>query len=62
MNVFIDIETVPTQPELETKAEIAKSIKHPAAMKKAETIQAWHEGEDKHSLMRLRLLMQRLSD
>ena len=49
MKIWIDIETVPTQPELETKAEIAKSIKHPAAMKKAETIQAWHEGEGKYA-------------
>jgi predicted PolB exonuclease-like 3'-5' exonuclease len=48
MNVFIDIETIPQQPEEATKAEIAKTIEAPAAMKKAETIKAWHDGEGKY--------------
>ena len=45
MEVFIDIETIPEQPENEVKAEIAKTIEAPATMKKAETIEAWHNGE-----------------
>ena len=48
MNIFIDIETIPKQPENETKAEIAKTIKAPAAMKKPETIQDWHNGAGKY--------------
>ena len=48
MNVTIDIETVPKQPENETKAEIAKTIKAPAAIKKPETIQDWHNGVGKY--------------
>lgn len=49
MNVFIDIETIPAQPEAETKAEIAKTIEAPAQMKKAETIAEWHNGEGKYA-------------
>lgn len=49
MNIYLDIETIPTQPELEAKAEIAKTIKAPAAMKKAETIQDWHDGVGKYA-------------
>ena len=49
MNVFIDIETIPQQPEEATKAEIAKTIEAPAAMKKPETIKAWHDGEGKYA-------------
>jgi len=48
VKVFIDIETIPKQPEDETKAEIAKTIKAPAAMKKPETIQDWHNGVGKY--------------
>jgi hypothetical protein len=48
MNVFIDIETIPQQQEEATKAEIAKTIEAPTAMKKAETIKAWHDGEGKY--------------
>jgi len=48
MNIFIDIETIPTQPEAETKAEIAKTIEAPATMKKAETISDWHNGAGKY--------------
>lgn len=48
MKVFIDIETIPQQPEEETKAEIEKTIEAPAAMKKAETIAAWHNGSAKY--------------
>ena len=47
-NTFIDIETLPQQPENEAKALIAETIKAPAAMKKAETIEAWHNGEGKY--------------
>ena len=49
MNTFIDIETIPKQPEAETKAEIAKTIKAPAQMKKPETIAAWHAGEGSYA-------------
>lgn len=45
MNVFIDIETIPQQPEEEVKAEIAKDIQAPGNMSKPETIAAWHAGE-----------------
>ena len=48
MNVFIDIETIPQQPEAEAKALIAETITAPAAMKKKETIDAWHNGEGKY--------------
>lgn len=48
MNVFIDIETIPQQPEAETKALIAETITAPATMKKKETINAWHNGEGKY--------------
>jgi len=49
MNVFIDIETIPQQPEAETKALIAETITAPTAMKKKETIDAWHNGEGKYA-------------
>ena len=49
MNCYLDIETLPTQPEEEEKAEIAKTISAPAAMKKAETISDWHEGKGKYA-------------
>jgi len=48
MKIYIDIETIPKQPENETKAEIAKTIKAPASMKKPETIQDWHSGVGKY--------------
>jgi predicted PolB exonuclease-like 3'-5' exonuclease len=48
-NVYIDIETIPAQPEEATKAEIAKTIKHPATMSKPETISDWHNGLGKYS-------------
>lgn len=48
MKIFIDIETIPKQPEDETKAEIAKTIQAPAAMKKTETIKDWHNGKGKY--------------
>jgi hypothetical protein len=44
MNVFIDIETIPEQPEEKAKVLIAESVKHPAQMKKQDTIDAWHKG------------------
>ena len=43
-NIFIDIETIPEQPEEAVKARIAETIKAPATMKKAETIAEWHNG------------------
>jgi predicted PolB exonuclease-like 3'-5' exonuclease len=49
MDIYLDIETIPAQPEEETKAEIEKSIKAPAAMKKPETIAEWHEGKGKYA-------------
>ena len=49
MNIYLDIETIPEQSETEAKAEIAKIILAPKAMKKAETIQAWHDGEGKYA-------------
>ena len=49
MNIYLDIETIPEQPEQEAKAAIAKTISAPKAMKKAETIEAWHNGEGKYS-------------
>jgi len=49
MNLFIDIETIPQQPEDEARAEIAKTIQAPAQMSKAETIAAWHAGEGSYA-------------
>jgi len=49
MNVFIDIETIPAQPEDKTKQLIAESISAPKTMSKTETIQAWHDGEGKYA-------------
>lgn len=48
MNVFIDIETIPEQPEKESRDRIAKAISAPTAMKKQETIQDWHNGAGKY--------------
>lgn len=42
MNVYIDIETIPSQNPA-VHADIAASIKHPANMSKAETIEAWEK-------------------
>lgn len=49
MDVFLDIETIPAQPESEQKELIAKTIEAPAQMKKPETIQEWHEGVGKYA-------------
>ncbi len=49
MNLFIDIETVPQQPEEQCKAEIAETIEAPANMKKPETIAEWHSGAGKYA-------------
>lgn len=49
MNVFIDIETIPQQPEMESKALIAETIQAPAKMTKSETISDWHEGKGKYA-------------
>jgi len=48
-NCFLDIETLPVQPEDEAKAIIAEAIKAPATMKKQETIAAWHEDKGKYA-------------
>ena len=44
IDVFLDIETIPEQPEKEAKARIAETIKAPAKMTKKETVDAWHDG------------------
>jgi len=49
MEIYIDIETIPQQPEAETKAEIAATIQAPAQMSKPETIAAWHAGEGSYA-------------
>lgn len=49
MNVFIDIETIPEQPEDEAKSLIAGTIKAPTTMKKIETIADWHSGAGKYA-------------
>lgn len=49
MNVFIDIETIPAQPEGAARSAIAESIKAPAAMKKPETIAAWNNGDGQYA-------------
>jgi len=49
MNIFIDIETIPQQPEAKAKAEIAATISHPGNMSKQETIDAWHKGEGQYA-------------
>lgn len=48
MNIFLDIETIPEQPEEEAKAKISETIQAPATMSKPETIYAWHEGHGKY--------------
>ncbi len=48
-SIFIDIETIPEQPEDQAKDEIAKTIEAPAQMKKAETIKEWHDGAGKYA-------------
>ena len=49
MNVFLDIETIPGQPEEKVKAEIAEIIQAPAQMTKQETISDWHNGAGKYA-------------
>lgn len=49
MKIFVDIESIPQQPEQEAKAIIAETIQPPATMSKAETIDAWHKGEGKYA-------------
>lgn len=48
MKIKLDIETIPAQPEKETKSAIAETIQAPAQMKKPETIEAWHNGEGQY--------------
>ena len=49
MNTFIDIETIPEQPEDEAKKRIAETIQAPATMSKPETIEDWHNGKGKYA-------------
>ena len=49
MNIYLDIETIPAQPEDVTKAEIAKTVSAPAQMSKPETIAEWHSGIGKYA-------------
>lgn len=49
MNIFLDIETIPAQPEEAAKAEITETISAPAKMSKAETIDDWHQGKGKYA-------------
>lgn len=49
MNVYLDIETIPQQPEDAIKSLIAEEVEAPKTMSKPETIAAWHEGEGKYA-------------
>jgi len=49
MKVYVDLETIPQQPENEAKKVIAETIKEPATMSKPETISQWHAGEGKYA-------------
>lgn len=49
MNVFLDIETIPAQPEQKAREAIAEGIQPPAQMSKAETIADWHAGNGKYA-------------
>jgi len=46
--IILDIETIGSGDPEETKAENAKDIQAPAAIKKAETIADWHNGAGKY--------------
>jgi predicted PolB exonuclease-like 3'-5' exonuclease len=48
VDIVIDIETIPDQSEGAIK-RISKNIKHPAQMKKQETIDDWHNGAGKYA-------------
>jgi len=56
MNIFIDIETIPQQPEYATKAAITESIQAPAQMSKPDTIAAWHAGEGSYAGVKAALI------
>lgn len=49
MNIFIDIETIPEQPEDAAKALIAETIQAPTTMSKPETIADWHSGSGRYA-------------
>jgi DNA polymerase elongation subunit (family B) len=49
VNIFLDIETIPQQPETAAKIGIAKTIDAPKTMSKPETIQEWHSGQGKYA-------------
>lgn len=48
-NCFMDIESIPQQPEEEARALVAETIKPPAAMKAEKTIAEWRNGEGKYA-------------
>ena len=52
MDFYCDIETIPDQSEGALE-EVLEAIEAPAAMKKAETIEAWHNGEGKYAGVKL---------
>lgn len=56
VNIFIDIETIPQQPEYATKAAITESIQAPAQMSKPDTIAAWHAGEGSYAGVKAALI------
>ena len=49
MDVYLDIETIPEQPEEEAKAAISQFIEAPVKMSKPETIADWHNGAGKYA-------------
>jgi 3'-5' exonuclease len=52
--IYLDVETIPAQPEEEYKKSII--VSPPASMKKPETLQAWHNGEGKYEGEKDRLI------
>ena len=49
MEIYLDIETIPEQPEEAARNNITATITAPGNISKAETIQAWHNGEGKYA-------------
>ncbi len=46
--IFIDLESIPEQLEIDAKARIAETIQAPSTMSKPETITDWHNGIGKY--------------
>lgn len=59
MNIYLDIETIPKQPEQAVKELIAAEVEAPKTMSKPETIQAWHDGEGKYKGEKDRIIEER---